>query len=444
MFVRSQIEYGLMPGASRSFWIAVLTIAASVGIVLSIDYFGLVVLAIPLAVGCALLLVKFPEVTFACLMTIGSFKGARELGAVPVDLTVLLLLVLIPAVAIGIWKKHMMPLPWEFSFYVPIVVMMLLSLTYTPHFELGLDKTARFLIINGLCIISPFVILTSPARINRFFLTLLVAGLAASATSLTSLGGYDRLTTPSGDTIQLGHDAALGIVIVWFGLLPGRNIVTRAFLYSLIGVMAIAMVGSGSRGPFLGFALGMSLSVYFWKKVGFGSGQLLFDSLVFGSLCVLMVLSVGIPKASFNYLAQLGNVQSTDALMGGRAELARIGWRLTLEHPLGGVGIDGFPTRIAGESGWPHNTLLEISSELGLAAALSFCCLAITTLKATFGEFFHANEELRPAANMVLGFMVIEMITMLNTGNINDVRQLWTCISLPFVLRQLRVAEWCS
>ena len=30
---------------------------------LSIEYFGLVVLAIPVALGCALLLVKFPQVT---------------------------------------------------------------------------------------------------------------------------------------------------------------------------------------------------------------------------------------------------------------------------------------------------------------------------------------------------------------------------------------------
>src|SRR5271166_6512895 len=111
MLVRSQIEYPLISGASRSFWIALLTIAASVGIILSIEYFGLVVLAIPVALGCALLLLKFPEVTLACLLTIGSFKGARQLGEMPIDLTVLLLLILIPAVALGIWKKHMMPLP---------------------------------------------------------------------------------------------------------------------------------------------------------------------------------------------------------------------------------------------------------------------------------------------------------------------------------------------
>jgi hypothetical protein len=31
---------------------------------------------------------------------------------------------------------------------------------------------------------------------------------------------------------------------------------------------------------------------------------------------------------------------------------------------------------------------------------------------------------------------------MLNTGNVNASRQLWTCMSLAFVLRQMRVAEW--
>ena len=151
----------------------------------------------------------------------------------PIDLTVLLLLILIPAVALGIWKK---------SHDVSSLGILLLC-PYCCHdasepdltlriLSLGLDKTARFLVIDGLCIISPFVILTSPARINRFFITLLVAGLAASAISLTSLGGYDRLTTPSGDTIRLGHDAALGIVIVWFGLLPRKKLSAPGYSYT--------------------------------------------------------------------------------------------------------------------------------------------------------------------------------------------------------------------
>lgn len=441
MFVKTQNEYRVIPGAggaSRSFWIGVLAIAVSSGIVVGAGAFGLNALAIPMALGCALLLVKYPEVALGALMTIGSFKGTRELAHVPIDLTLLLLLILISAVTIGIWKKNMIPLPWEFWFYAPIVFMMLLSLLYTPHFELGLDKTVRFLFLTGICIISPFAILTSPARMQRFFVTILLAGLTASAMALTSLGGYERLTTPSGGTIQLGEDAALGIVIIWFGFVPHKNLPARMFLYALMGLMAIALVGSGSRGPFLGFALCILLSIYFRKKVGFGSAQLSLDSLVFGTLLVVALFSVGIPQASFNYLGQLGNVHDTRALTGGRADLIQMGLRLIVEHPLGGVGINGFTSEAVGVSSWPHNIPVEISCELGLAAGLSFCCLVVAALKTTYEEFVLADEKWRPAANMVLCFMVIEMISMLNGGNINEVRQMWTCISLPFVIRALR------
>jgi O-Antigen ligase len=447
MFVKSQNQYGLMPGAvaaSRSLWTAVLAISISMAVVVGTSLWGLSALAVFPAIAAGLLLLKYPEIALGALMLIGSFKGAPQLAKVPIDLTVLLLLVLGPAIAYRVWSRSIVSLPWELSLYLPIVLMMILSLTYTPNLAGGLDKTARFIIINGVSILAPFVLLDSPAKIKRFFLTLLVACIGVSWLALDGLGGSKRLATLSGDTIALGHDAALGILIIWFGLLPRQKVLKRLFLYTVMGLLGVAMIGSGSRGPFIGLVLCVLFSVWFRRRVGFGSGQLTFDFGVLTAAAIVLLSVVPIPQASFKYLAQLTNVHSTRAFLGGRAELMLVGLRMTMEHPILGVGIDGFPHVWTDVGNWPHSIPVEFSSELGLGAALVFCVLEVLALRTGVKEFLVATEEWRTAANLVMCFLILEAISMLNTGSINDNRQLWTSLSLPFVLRQVRSTGWYS
>jgi len=442
MFARTQSAQAMLPraagGSVRSLGIAGLTIAISLAVVFCTSLWGLKVLAVFPAMALGVLLLQYPEITFGALMVIGTFKGAQELSAVPLDLTIVLLLTLMPALAYRFWSKGMVPLPWELSLYLPIIFMMILSLTYTPSLAGGLDKTARFIVINGISILGPFVILTSPARMKRFFLTLLAAGLAVSLMSFKGLGGSERLAAPGGDTIQLGHDAALGILIVWFGLVPGQKIYVRTFWYGIIGVLGVAMVGSGSRGPFIGLVVGILVSIWFRRRIGFRVGQLVFDFGILTLAATLLLSAVGIPKASFRYLSQLTNVSNTSAFLGGRAELVRVGLRMTMEHPILGIGVDGFPHVWTDVGNWPHSIPVELSSELGLGAALSFCVLQILALKAGAKELLTADEEWRVAASLVMGFMIMEAISMLNTGSVNDNRQLWVSLSLPLVMQQIR------
>jgi len=445
MFVSGTRQFASLPSAAprraQSLWIAAVAVAAAMAVVLGIALTGWKVVAIVVALGGGLLLVRFPEIALGCLMVIGTFKAAPQFDSLPVDPTLVFVLVLLGVMGIRFCRKSTIPLPWELSLYVPIVLMMLLSLLYTPDLSGGLEKTARFVVINGVSILAPFAILDSPLKFKRFFMTLLTAGLIASLTSLNMLGGHERLTTPGGDTIQLGHDAALGIAILWFGLLPGQKVPVRVGLYAALGVMLVAMLGSGSRGPFIGLAGCILLSVWYRRRVGFRSGQLIFD---FGALVILgalLLTVVSIPQESLAYLARLGDVQSATAFLGPRAALLRKGWQLTVEHPLAGVGIDGFPVLFTGIGNWPHSIPVELSSELGIGAAVSFLALQLVSLRTALKEFFMADERWRLTASLVLCFMVMEAISMLNTGNVNDNRQLWACLSLPFVLRYLRTAE---
>lgn len=423
-------------------WSVIISIIIScITLALVIPYYGLKSLLVLSGVGCLFLLTRYPEIALGSLMVVGTFKGAPQLDNVPIDLTILLLLVLALSMWLEFWRERAIALPKEFIFYAPIVLMMLFSLIYTPNLDDGIEKAARFCIICGMAIIGPFIVLTDSGKLRRFFLTLLVAGLVASLLSIHMLGGRERLTTPGGDTIQLGHLTAVGIAVVWFGLMPGQRLIVRALLYACIGLLAVAMIGSGSRGPIIGLGTAFLISVWQRRRVGFTVAQLMFD---FGALVlagVLLLPFVPFPAESLNYLARLASVESANAFLGPRAALMQLGWRLMWEHPLQGIGIGGFPVLYRGVGNWPHNIPLEIGAELGLLAALSFCCLLFLSVTAAFREFVATSEGSRTNRNLMFCFIVIVTISMLNTGNLNDNRQLWTALSLPYLFRASRLEE---
>jgi O-antigen ligase len=382
-----------------------------------------------------------PEIALGGLMVVGTFKGAPQLNSSPIDLTILLLLVLVWSMAIECWNERAMPPPKELMFYVPIVFMMFLSLLYTPNVSDGIDKTARFCVICGASIVGPFIFLTTPTKLKRFFLTLLAAGLIASLVSIHMLGGRQRLATPGGDTIQLGHVTAVAIAVVWFGLMPGQKLIFRALLYACIGLLAIGLIGSGSRGPIIGLGAIVLISIWQRKRVGFSVPQLLFDFGVLILTGVLLLPFVSFPQESLDYLGRLTSIRSGSAFLGPRADLLQLGWRLMLEHPVLGVGIGGFPVLYTGVGNWPHNIPLEIGSELGVIPALSFCCFLLLSVTAALNAFVVRDKASRTNRNLMFCFLVIVIISMLNTGNLNDNRQLWTALSLPFLFRTSRVQE---
>jgi O-antigen ligase len=420
--------------------VTTIIVIVSAAFILAASYYGLKLLIIPLGLIGWFLLTQFPEIALGCLMVVGTFKGAPQLEGSLIDLTVVLVLVLVWSMGRAFSKDSSIPLPREFVFYVPILFMMILSLLYTPNLSGGIDKTARFFIICGVAILGPFAVLTTPVRLKRFFWTLLMAGMIASEVSLPMLGGRERLTTPGGDTIQLGHGAAVGIAIVWFGLMPGQKLMVRLILYGCIAVLAVALVGSGSRGPIIGIGAVILISIWHRRHVGFTVPQLLFDFAFLVGMGILLLPFIPIPEESTNYLGQLLTFKNATTFLGPRAGLLQLGWKLTLEHPLTGVGIGGFPTLYTGIGNWPHSIPLELGSELGLIAALSFCCLVFVALMTAFKEFVSEDESSQSLRNLMFCFVVIVTISMLNTGNLNDNRQLWTALSLPFLLRAARVA----
>lgn len=384
-----------------------------------------------IGLGALLFLIKHAELAVSLFYVIGFFKGDPHLEAAPVDLTVAVAIVIIMAmIARWLFEGRIPQLPKSFIFYVPIIALMLISLTYTPDFDAGLDKTSRFLFLTMLGAVAPFVLVDTPEKIRRFLAGLVIGGVGLSINSFFMLGGEDRLTAPSGDTIGLGLSAGLAAIVIWTLWFPVMPLLQRVLFYPVMAVLAVALIGSGGRLANVGTAVCFCLGVVFCRK-------LLIDLSIMISAGVLALPFVRIPAASFEYLASLWHPEQA---FGTRSGLMDYGVKIFLEHPFFGVGVQGyrFTTPNPLTYNFPHNLILELGAELGIFAVIAFLALAA----ASYSTMFRVLREEGAGANLPLYRTVFLMLVLACldasvSGEMNNDRLLFFSISMPFVLERI-------
>jgi O-antigen ligase len=391
-----------------------------------------VYLPLELVVGLAALifLVKHAELAVSLFYIIGFFKGDPHLEAAPIDLTVAVAIIIILAImARWLFEGRIPQLPKSFIFYVPIIALMLISLTYTPDFDAGLDKTARFLFLTMLGAVAPFVLVDTPAKIWRFLAGLVIGGIGLSISSFYMLGGEDRLTAPSGDTIGLGLSAGLAAIIIWTLWFPAMPLFKRILFYPAMAILAVALIGSGGRLANVGTTVCFCLGVVFCPK-------LLIDLGIMVSAGALALPFIRIPAASYEYLESLWHLERA---FGTRTGLMDYGVKIFLEHPLFGVGVQGyrFNTPNPVTYNFPHNLILELGAELGVFAVIAFIAL-VTASYSTMSRVLRDRygAEL-PLYRTVFLMLVLACLDASVSGEMNNDRLLFFAISMPFVLERI-------
>jgi O-antigen ligase len=381
------------------------------------------------------LLLLYPEFALAAYVVIGDVKGNESVAAlVPVDLTLALGAVLLAGMVLNLLRKRR-PLspPRIYFLFIALVAMMTASLFSAPVFPAALDKLGRFLTVTGIVIVAPFFVLNTPAAMKRFFIGFGVASFAICAWSLANLGSNHRLVSPSDNTIGLGHVACALFVLVWLGLISRHSFPRRALAYPLLGVAAVALVGSASRGSAIACALVVIVSLACNRRLWLDLACLL-------GLGAAAIPFIGIPRTSIAYLSTLVRSQSIGDLLNFRADLLEYGWKLLQQHPLIGAGLAGFrylspnPTLYK----WPHDIFLEIACELGIPALL----LTLVICGCAIREAIHQlRDRLSPYASLsqiAAALLLVGLINSVNTGNLNSDRATWLFVTLVFVVRAFR------
>ena len=382
--------------------------------------------------GAAALLffLKFPEIAVSLFYVVGFFKGDPRLDATPVDLTVTVAVIMLLAMGLRLlFTDKTLHLPRDFILYAPILALMFISLTYTPDLAAGLDKTLRFIFLTLMGAISPFLLVDTPEKIRRFLAGLVFGGILMSINSFFMLGGEDRLTAPSGETTALGFSAGLALVIVWALWFPGMSLFSRILLYPFIAVLMVALVGSGGRFANVGTAVCIGLSILFYRKLAV-------DLAIMLGAGVAALPFVRIPAASLDYLASLAHPHQA---FGTRTDLMEFGLRTFLDHPLFGVGIQGYryvtPNPLT--YNFPHNLLLELGAELGIFAVIAFLALAVCSYRAMFRVLREVYTKNAALYRTVFLMLILTCMNASVSGEMNNDRLLFFMLSMPFVLERI-------
>jgi len=397
---------------------------------------GLVKVFCVLAIGIlgGLLLLRFPEIALGLFFLVGLVKGDPSLASTPVDLTVLIGVTVQFAVCYRLFiKRQTLSLPAEYFFYVPLLGMMVLSLTYAPSLTGALDKLLRFVCLTGIGIIAPFVLFDDLRKIMRFFVVLILGGIGIGVNSLTMLGGEERMVSPSGLNTELGAASAVALILIWGLIFPRLSLVRRILLYPVLGLLGIALIGSGGRFANVAAAVGVLIGAFLCRK-------LFWDLLIVGGAGIAALPFLWIPQASFDYLHSLWHPSQA---MGTRHDLMWLGVRMFSEHPFLGVGAQGFrylsPNPIT--YNYPHNLILELGSEMGVVAAMAFLVLAFCAFREAIRQLrdplFRNNPIVSSLVSTVLLLLVYVFLDAMVSGDINDMRFMWFVFGLPYVLRSL-------
>lgn len=393
---------------------------------------GLVKVFCYLAVGllASLLLLRYPEIALGLFFLIGLVKGDPSLSSAPVDLTVLVGVIVQVAVCYRIFiKRQTMRLPEEYFFYIPLLGMMIVSLTYAPDLAGGLDKLLRFVCLTGIGIVAPFVLFDDLRKIGRFFFVLILGGLGLAINSMTMLGGEERMVSPSGLNTELGAASAVAMILIWGFIFPRLSLGRRLLLYPVLGVLGIALIGSGGRFANVSAVVCILLGALLCRR-------LFWDILIAGGLGIVALPFIWIPEASFDYLRSLWHPAQA---MGTRNALMWLGVRMFSEHPILGVGAQGFrylsPNPLT--YNYPHNLILELGSEMGIVAATAFLAIAFCAFLEIIRQLRNPLLPANPVVPTVLLLLIYVFMDAMVSGDINDLRFMWFVFGLPFVLRNV-------
>jgi hypothetical protein len=392
------------------------------------------VLLFPLGLVCTYLLLKYPEVSLGLFLTAGGVKMHPRLTSLGLpDLTIVFAgLVALSCVLRLAAKNERLRLPLAFALYIPMAVMVPVSLIYTVDFAEGLDKAGRFLLLNGLAIVAPFIALNSKAAFRRFFYVLLIVGLLEVITAIVDPQTAERLSSPGGLVLHLGYYAATGIIVLIFLGLPRASFLRRLPFYALFPLLFYGLVGSGVRRSLIGVLICAALAILLYPK-------LILDFVVLGLAAFVIVSAAPIPAFSVDYLSTLVNL-SPGELYGGRQHLLDLGLAAGMGHPFLGVGIGAFRffTPNPAEYDYPHVLLVEIFCEVGIFAAVSILLLQLYTLYRIFRNAFSPGTAFRTEMLLALAFLVIGLVDSSVSGDINNIRPMWLAMSLPFVVMKMQ------
>jgi O-antigen ligase len=380
-----------------------------------------------------------PELTLALFLTAGAYKEwLAVLIPVRVDFTLLLAVTVLAAVAARAIGRHLRCDPACPALVLPLGLLVplgLLALTIAisalnTDAVYGRDKALRFLTLTATAAVAAYAILDTPARVRRFFTMIMLLGLGMTLAGTVTTEGMAALNA---NHIATGRILGLGLIAVIYLAISSKPGILRRLIWLVPGgVLGYGFLYSGSRGALAALIIGLGFTALIALGLKRGRKWLLPVAALLAG--VYIATATLVPQA----LGLMNDrLRQTTGAAQTRMDLGAEAWQMFCQHPLTGVGIGGYNTQLGypdTERGlYPHNILLELAAEMGIAAVVLFIILVtlafrrlITTLRR-----YHNPEQLA-LTMLLIATTAYLLANAMFSGDLNDNRMCFAALGACF------------
>jgi|GEM_PF-6487062 len=392
------------------------------------------------------------EMVFILFLRVGRFKTAPVFKFVPIDLTLLFLLLGISLGCIVLIKRQfrlsLAGLKYLFVFLL-FLLFTWCSLEWSLSSVYAREKIIKLTILCLYCVISGSLIIGHDLqRIRRFLLSLLIVDSLitlqvavasihhAPGTSLNTLVPVGTKGAYLGISSVLCCLLTMLLIFCFFYKKSYRIVILLPFLFFLI-------MDVGGRGPLVSMFFSVSLIFILFKLLPLLSDKKISQRAIKTILIIVLMLFGIRLTCAFYRPVQKRILKSTTIKRfeviikqerGGSSVNQRLLYindaiDMFFEKPLVGYGIGSFPLIINGidKKNYPHNIILEVLAELGIIGGLlygTFLFLPICRIKHFINRYVLLEHII------ILGLFVYYLLWSFISGTITSVRELYVFASL--------------
>jgi len=281
----------------------------------------------------------------------------------------------------------------EFFIFL-LIGIYILALLYSPDITGGIGKLAKVMVavLTGLLLV-PFMRADSES-FRRLFSSILLFGVlmliySAFALSTGAFSSAGRFYAGIGTIVYPRLLGLVNLVNVFF-FSTAKTKGKKVFFLALIAVTLFFQIVAATRGPLAAFIVCSIIYVFtFWKAKSIY--RLLLTVLLIVGLVGLFALAPGMQKTRMTESISIDQSALT------RVFLYSLSFRLFLQHPILGVGFNGFSQALPSWAKaigvvYPHNIFLEHASEMGIIGVLAFVLFLLAVFSRLYSNLWGKNK----------------------------------------------------
>ena len=396
------------------------------------------------------------EALFVLFLFAGRYKGDPRFAFIPVDPTLLFLVLSMGVGLILIFQEKLyLPGVYVLGAWTVFLVYMWLGLIWGEGRSYGRSKLILTTSMDTWCLIAGAMIMANARERAARFMRLVVLfaiWLGIEALLAWARQGYNgRLLINNGDNyLGFGRVCGMGAIIVcaYWATRTGLNF-ARIGLMALLGMFLLVLLVGGGRGPLIAGLVPMLLiSVIGWKLSSSGRVRvmkmqvpILMALVAVMGIITYVLTSPDADVGALSTLARFRNLGSNELASSSdaRRETNLADALIWIPRaPVFGRGIGSWPIVVHNIDiqDHPHNMILELLFEFGLVGLAMVACVFWLCLRGLTVERLR-TDPLLLAATMLTINVVMNAMT---SGDLAENRQVFVMLGL-LLMRSVEQAE---